>query len=64
MIMEPFQVENLSADQFIEFLRAFRQFLHVTVPACIDVRVDTDLITIRDEMVSKVNTTLYLASLH
>lgn len=52
-----------SFESYLSFLIKMREFLTTTVPLIIDVAKDSDLVTIRDDMLEQVNKALYLATL-
>lgn len=56
-------IDNLTDDNIANFLISFRNFLLNDLPRFIDQK-DTDLLTIRDEMLGITNKTLYLFTLY
>ena len=46
----------------LEYLKEFAKWLSIDLPKVLDQKHDTDLLNIRDEILSDVNNTIYLFS--
>jgi vacuolar-type H+-ATPase subunit E/Vma4 len=55
---------NNSDEQIVEFMKKFTEYLIEEIPKILDSKKDSDLLNIRDEILSNVNRNLYLFTLN
>ena len=56
-------VVQFTDDKIVGLLREYSTFLNTEVPKYLDPQTDTDLFNIRDDILGKINQTLYLFTL-